>query len=239
MITRWRTMLAIGLVLLFVGMVGWLASDQSPVSTTAGLLAPGGSDSAAPGQDSIGSAQEPSGLATGGQPQGGNLPSNHLGSGSLSSGTYDQAPADGGTESRSVGGSPRDGGPAPTSGPSVASHGLRPAPGGDAPPRFNGPGAEGTGSTVVPPPPGGHGGSPPPNGGSPGPRGGSPAPVVQSGSPGSSSDPGPDRRDGPGLPPSGPLASSDPASGAIPIPAPPSLVLFGVSALVAWLVSRR
>jgi hypothetical protein len=77
------------------------------------------------------------------------------------------------------------------------------------------------------------------NGGQSGPPGGTIGPVVRAESPGSGSNTGPADPDRWGRGTSGPAAGSDGSPNPIPVPVPPSLLLFGASALMLWFVSRE
>jgi len=76
------------------------------------------------------------------------------------------------------------------------------------------------------------------NAGQSGPPGGTIGPVIYAESPGSGSNTGPANPDRSGSGTSGPAAGSDGSPNPIPVPVPPSLLLFGASALMLWFVSR-
>ena len=76
------------------------------------------------------------------------------------------------------------------------------------------------------------------NAGQSGPPGGTTGPVIRAESFGSGSNTGPANPDRSGSGTAGPAAGSDVSPNPIPVPIPPSLLLFGASALMLWLVSR-
>ncbi len=120
----------------------------------------------------------------------------------------------------------------------TASDALPSAPAVGIPPRFDASGRNGPAPQSGPAASNGPANEPPLDAGRSGPPGGTIGPVTRAESPGSGSNTGPDNPDRWGGGTSAPAAGSDVSSSPIPVPVPPSLLLFGASALLLWLVSR-
>lgn len=121
---------------------------------------------------------------------------------------------------------------------STSSDALPSGPAVGTPPRFDAPGRNGPAPQSGPAASNGPANEPPLNAGQSGPPGGTIGPLTRAEAPGSGSNTGPDNPDRWGRGTSGPAAGSDVSPNPIPVPVPPSLLLFGASALMLWFVSR-
>src|SRR5713101_2014313 len=130
-------------------------------------------------------------------------------------------------------------GPGPNPDVSTSSDALPSSPAVGTRPQPVASGRNGTAPQSGPAPPGAPANQPPLNAGQSGPPGGTTGPVVRAESPGSGSNTGPANPDRSGSGTSGPAAGSDGSRNPIPVPVPPSLLLFGASALMLWFVSRE
>ncbi len=137
-----------------------------------------------------------------------------------------------------VAGSTQALGPGPNPDVSTSSDAL-PGPAVGARPPLVASGRNGTAPQSGPAPSTAPANQPPLNGGQSGPPGGTIGPVVRAESAGSGSNTGPADPDRSGRGTSGPAAGSDWSPNPIPVPVPPSLLLFGASALMLWFVSRE
>jgi hypothetical protein len=129
-------------------------------------------------------------------------------------------------------------GPRLSTDPSTSGDALRSGPALVSQPQFDASGRNGGAPQSGPAAPGAPANEPPLNAGQSGPPGGTTGPVVRAESPGSGSNTGPDTPDRWGSGTSGPAAESYGSPNSVPVPVPPSLLLFGASALMLWFVSR-
>jgi len=154
-------------------------------------------------------------------------------------GTGGSGPGSGGAMHAPAASSTQAAGPGPNPNVSTSSDALPSGPALGTPPQLVASGRNGSAPQSDPAPSTAPANQLPLNGGQSGPPGGTTGPVVRAESPGSGSNTGPDNPDRWGSGTSGPAAGSDGSPNPIPVPVPPSLLLFGASALVLWFVSRR
>ncbi len=159
--------------------------------------------------------------------------------GTTGTGTGGSGPGSGGAMHAPTASSTQAAGPGPNPDVSTSSDALPSSPAVGTRPQPVASGRNGTAPQSGPAPPGAPANQPPLNAGQSGPPGGTTGPVVRAESPGSGSNTGPANPDRSGSGTSGPAAGSDGSRNPIPVPVPPSLLLFGASALMLWFVSRE
>jgi len=154
-------------------------------------------------------------------------------------GTGGSGPGSGGPIRAPAASSTQAAGPGPNPHVSTSSDALPSGPAVGTRPQFDASGRNGTPPQSGPAPSSAPANEPRLNAGQSGPPGGTTGPVARAESPGSGSNTGPDNPDRWGSGTSGPAAGSHVSPNPIPVPVPPSLLLFGASALMLWFVSRR